>query len=301
MALDLKKVRENYENKSKGGGDKWKAQKGDNAVRVLPHSMDYFTGTVDDIAYLFLLHFNVGPEGAKQAVVCPKTLDRKNRCPICEASAMLRKSEDLRDQALGSDLSYRRRFLLNLIDMKDAETISKGIQAFECGPKVYEGIIQWCNEKWGDPLDLETGRNLIIVKTIPASGDIKRTEYKVEPDPNKTSIVDHLPPNWKEQVASLAALVPKVLSYDEIKKVLEGEVDYGNKKSDIESEVEGEEVVGGPAQTKETTVIKDEEKPKTAETATGKKDCYGKLFSGRSEKCVACGDKEPCKCEFLKP
>ena len=299
MALDLKKVRENYESKGKGGSGKWKAQKGDNVVRVLPHSMEYFTGTVDDIAYMFLLHFNVGPEGAKQVVVCPKTLDRKNRCPICEASAMLRKSDDLRDQALGSDLSYRRRFLLNLIDMKDAETIGKGIQPFECGPKVYEGIIQWCNEKWGDPLDLENGRNLIIVKTIPASGDIKRTEYKVEPDPNKTSIVDHLPPNWKEQVAGLEGIVPAVMSYEEIKKVLEGEVDYGNKS--VTDDADGDETTGGPSATPETTVSKDPTKPKTAETTSSKKDCYGKLFSGRSEKCVACGEKDPCKADFLKP
>jgi hypothetical protein len=306
MALDLKKIKDNYDKqqKSGGGSDKYKTQKGENPVRVVPHSMKYFgDAPVEDIAFAFYMHFNVGPEGAKSAVVCPKTLNRKNRCPICEASAAFRKSDDQKEKALGDDLSYRRRYLLNVIDLRSAETIAKGIQPYECGPKVYEGIIQWCNEKWGDPLDFKEGRNLTIIAHIPPSGDVQRTEYKVEPDPNKSSAADYLPPTWKDQIAKLETLVPKVLTYEEIKKVLEGEVDYGHQAAPAEP-VDGEETAAPSTAGKEDAkVIKDEKKKEEKKPADngGKKDCYGKLFSGRSEKCQACGEKEACKTEFLKP
>jgi len=305
MALDLKKVKENSDRRQKslGGSDKYKTQKGDNPIRVVPHTMKYFGETpVDDIAFAFYMHFNVGPEGAKQTVVCPKTLSRKNRCPICEASAAFRKSEDLKEKELGNDLSYRRRYLLNVIDLRSTEAIAKGIQPYECGPKVYEGIIQWCNEKWGDPLDFKEGRSLTIVAHIPPSGDVSKTEYKVEPEPSKSSAADYLPANWKEQIAKLETIVPKVLTYDEIKKVLEGEVDYGQQTADP---VDGEETVAPSTAGKEDVkLIKDEKKEKKEETkklANGKKDCYGKLFSGRSDKCKACEDMAACKEEFLKP
>jgi hypothetical protein len=300
MGLDIKKVKDRLENKGKGGNpDRWSPQEGENPVRVLPHTLKYFTDTVDDIAFSYLIHFGVGPEGSKEAIVCPKTTNRKNRCPICEFIGVLKKSTDTKEQAMGSDMGIRKRYMINLIDLKDAETIAKGVQILECGPKIYEGIIQWANEKWGDPLDLETGRNLTIHKTIPPGGDKNRTEYKVEPDPNKSSIVAKLPKNWKEQLAKLETVFPQIKSYEEIKESLEGTVEYGSEE-EAGTAVPGQE--GVVSQTEQAAKNTEEKKAAdAAKPASGKPDCFSKLFSNRNEKCIACPEKDPCKVEFLKP
>jgi len=300
MGLDVKKVKERMDNKGKERGDRWKPATGDNPIRVLPHTLKYFTDTVDDLAYSYLIHFNVGPEGSKEAVICPKTANRKNRCPVCELIGILKKG-DPRDQSLASDIGIRKRYLINVIDLKNEETIAKGIQILECGPKIYEGVTQWCNEKWGDPLDLETGRNLSIIKTIPPSGDASRTDYKVEPDPERTSIIAKLPKNWKEQLSKIESTIPAIKSYEEIKASLEGNTDYGSGELDTEggAEVPGTESV--PSQTEVATEVaaKVEEKQNTV-GADGKPECFSKLYSSRNEKCIACPVKEECKVEFLK-
>jgi len=308
MGLDVKKLKEKYDNRGKEkSGDRWKPSKGENVVRVLPHTIKYFTETVDDIAHSFLMHFNVGPEGSKEAVVCPKTPTegltwaqaRKHRCPICEFAAQMKKSDDPKDQAIASDLNVRKRYLINIIDLKSEETIAKGIQVTECGPKIYEGIIQWCNEKWGDPLDLELGRNLSIIKTVPPSGDESRTEYKVEPDPEKSSIAAKLPKNWKEQLSKIDTLVPKIKSYDELKAALEGDVDYGSETKEVEN-VPGHEGVASHTDT--AASIKEAQPAPVVKAGNGAKpDCFSKLFSNRNEKCIACPVNAECKVEFLKP
>jgi hypothetical protein len=312
MGLDLKKVRENYEKKTseKGSFDRWKPTAGGNPVRVIPHTLKYFTEPVSEIAFTYFMHYSIGPEGSKSSVVCPKSFNRKNVCPICEAVAQLQKTGDPNDASLAADMGMRRRYILNIIDLKSAETVAKGIQPYECGPTVYNDTIKWINEKWGDPLDLEKGRNFTVTMTVPASGNKKRTEYSVEPDPQPSSIMDSLPQNWKEQVKKLETLMPKVVPYDTIKKMLEGEVDYGTA-----GEENGEEAphVGMAKEAvKVTAQATAQMTPAPAQVQGGagtgpvpaapggKPKCYGQLYSTKSEKCIACGVNDPCKAEFLK-
>lgn len=300
MALDLNKIRDNYEKKTegKGGIDRWKPQAGENYIRVLPHTLRYFTETIAEIGFTYFVHFDVGPEGAKEMVVCPKTLNRKNICPVCEAVALLQKSNDPNDQDLANRMGVRRRYLLNILDMKSAETIAKGVQVLECGPSIYNNIIRWCNPKWGDPLDLENGRNMTLTAIVPPGGNKIHTEYTVEPDPQTSSVVDKLPANWKEQIKRLETLVPQVKSYDEIKKILEGEVDYGS----VEKSAQQEQGIS-PTPLEKPHVAPQQVTPQPAvpPAVNGTKpSCFGVYFSTTNSKCVACAVNAACKETFLK-
>lgn len=309
MGLNLKKARETYEKKteSKGGvADRWKPQAGENSIRVVAHSLKYFTEDIAEIAFTFFAHFEVGPEGAKEMVVCPKTLNRKNRCPICEANAALSKTGDPGDAAMANDMGIRRRYLMNIIDLKSPETIAKGIQVLECGPSIHNEVLKWCNEKWGDVLDLETGRNLTLTMTLPASGDKKRTNYSVEPDPERTSVSSKLPANWKDQIKKLETLMPQIKTYEEIKKILEGEVDYGNQEAEgaaPAAQAEAAPAVQASAEPASAAKPKaDPSKAPVEPAAPAKKpDCFGQKFSMKADKCKACPANagDACKTAFL--
>lgn len=291
MGLDLKKIRSNLEKKASqsGGIDRWKPTIGENYIRVVPHSLLYFTDSIADISFMYYAHFGVGPEGAQEMVVCPRSVNKKNRCPVCEAAAVLRKTGNPGDQALANRLTGKRRHLLNIIDLKDEKETAKGIQIYECGGSVNDAVLQWCNEKWGDPIDLEAGRNLTLSMKVPG-GDKMRTEYSITPDPTTSSIKDKLPAAWKEQIKKLETVMPAIKHYDEIKKIMEGEVDYGVTEA---AAVSGQEAAV-PVVERAPQEALVEKKP------AAQPDCFGKLYSTRSQKCIDCTYNANCKVEFLK-
>jgi hypothetical protein len=292
MGLDLKKIKDNMEKKAQGGGiDRWKPTIGENYIRVVPHSLVYFTDSISTISFMYYAHFGVGPEGAQEMVVCPRSANKKNRCPVCEAAVLLRKGGNPSDQALANRLTGKRRHLINLIDLKNDTEIAKGIQIYECGGSVNDAIMQWCNEKWGDPIDLDSGRNLTLSMKVPG-GDKMRTEYSITPDPTTSSIKDKLPANWKDQIKKLETIVPVSKTYDEIKKIMEGEVDYGTAATADAAPAHDAGVAGPAAQASAAVPV--EKKP------GAQPDCYGKLYSTRSHKCVDCTYNANCKVEFLK-
>jgi len=296
MGLDLKKIRSNLEKKASqsGGVDRWKPVIGENYIRVVPHSLTYFTDSIADISFLYYAHFGVGPEGAQEMVVCPRSANKKNRCPVCEAVAQLRKTGNPSDQALANRLAGKRRHLLNIIDLKDEKETAKGIQIYECGGSVNDAIMQWCNEKWGDPLDLEAGRNLTLSMKVPG-GDKMRTEYSITPDPTTTSIKDKMPPTWKEQIKKLETIMPAIKTYEEIKKIMEGEVDF--VAADTAGAAAPENQMGAGDKTDAGPSVKKSETPLAEKKAP---DCFGKTYSTRSQKCIDCVQNAVCKAEFLR-
>jgi len=300
MPLDVKKFREQQESRNERK-NYIKLKPGENYIRFLPHTLKYFTEEVTEVAYSYYIHFNVGPEGAEQAVVCPKTKDIKARCPVCEAVAVMSKSEDLHEQAKAEKMGRRKRYLFNILCLDSEEEVKKGIQILECGPQIYHGFIQWINEKWGDPLDLTNGRNMTIHMIVPPSGNKFRTEYRVEPDPKTSSVVNYLPKDWKEQIKRLEEQVPPVLPYAEIKKILEGEIDEPVVEEEASNDVQ-QEVVSGDVQVGPSAKILNEASPSAGSGPTEKKkpDCFGVLFSARvGSKCENCPWRDECKVEFL--
>lgn len=288
MGLNLKKTKEAYEKAMVEGRnrERWEPQAGPNLIRVLPPSLKYFTEELESIAYMYMMHFNVGPN--KRAVVCTRTAGENNRCPICEEATRLYKTKVPTNQALAKELFASKRYLLNILDLKSSEAASVGVQIYECGPTAYNSLLQWCNEKWGDPIDIDNGRNFTLVQIAPSGGNKKRIDYRAEPDIDKTSILDKLPSNWKEQIKKLELAVPEIKSYDEIRSILEGEVDIDEGAGKEEVKVESEPKGG----TEQPVLV------------SGKCSGFGKDFSNKKEKCQQCLKSIPdifeqCKREFL--
>ena len=308
MALDTAKLKERFEKKS-GRGDRFELKDGDNMVRILPPSIEYLAETVDYISYEYLMHYQLGIEGNKTAEVCPKTADRKQRCPICEAVAKLYRLNTPEDKALASQIRAKKRYLFNIIDLNDKE---KGIQILEVGPKIYEALVVFItNSKWGDLLDLDKGRDVCITKVNSNESQSRFTEYSVAPDPSVTSAREYLPKNFKEGFNGLKKAIPQAKSYDELKVVLEGgdsAVDVGAVKASSSVETKEEDVPGSdasepaPAKVIQHKVVQAPETlQETPVPPKGKEPtCYGQQYGPRRTECVPCAVKITCREKFLE-
>lgn len=308
MALDTQKLKERFEKKA-GRGDRFELKDGENSVRLLPPSIQYLAESVDYIAFEYLMHYQLGIEGNKTAEVCPKTLDRKVRCPICEAVAKLYRLNTPEDKALAGQIRGKKRFLFNMIDMNDKD---KGVQILEVGPKIYEALVVFItNPKWGDLLDLDKGRDVTITKTNGKETQSGYTEYSVAPDPSLTSARKYLPKNFKEAIGQLQKAVPQAKSYDELRVILEGgesTVDVGSVKATSSADKVTEEVGDGDNDSSEPVrthapqnkVVSRNDTP-PAEPPKGKEPtCYGQEYGPRRPECVPCGVKVPCREKFLE-
>ena len=289
MSLDLARLRERYQQKSQGNLmiDRWEPKEGESSIRVLPHSTDYFKGTVAEFVYDYLIHYNLGSE-RKTAAVCPKSSNPNAKCPICEASSTLYRSNDDKDKELASDLYHRRRYLANILDLND---IQKGVQIYEFGPTVYNKLMKYvASGLFGDILDLEKGRNIILSKTVPG-GNARMTNYDIIVSPDISSIVKYLPQDYAQKIDDLGKIVPKSKSYEDLKSILEGE-EVASKTESVASEQ--------PKQQEATSKESPKESPKVESTKVESPSCFGKEFSLKSSKCRACSTFDTCKTEFIR-
>jgi len=297
MGLNMQKLKENFDKKSERG-DRFNIQNGENYVRILPPSIQYLTEEVDYICYNYLMHYRLGVEGDKQAAACPKTAGKHQRCPICEAVARLYKNDTVEDKALAGDIRAKKRHIFNVIDLNNPE---KGIQIMETGPKLYEDLIVYVtNPKWGDLLDLDTGKNVVITKTDGKESATGYTEYRITPDPTSSSVRKVLPENFKEQIGLLQKAVPTPLTYDELKVILEGGV-LETAKKPVEAESEEKEPEE-PAVQKSAPAVKTTEKVQEVKEPSqgGQPSCFAKDYGPRREECLKCGVKAACREKFLE-
>lgn len=282
MAIDVSKLKEKFDRKSAERTDRLNMHDGDNYLRLLPPSIEYFSGDIDYISFEFLMHFNIGVEGDRKAEVCPKSYGKTHKCPICEAVYKLYKNNTPEDKELANDLRAKTRYIFNAIDLN---AIDKGIQILEVGPKIYEHIVTFMtNPKWGDLLDLDKGRNFTITKTAAKESASGYVEYSVAPDPDMTSMREKMPKNFKELIAALKKSMPIAKSYEELKAILEGE------------EVEDKPGNGGGKSSAPAATQEEEPKKPAGETP----ECFGEGYGPKAEKCIKCGEKDPCRKKFLE-
>ena len=320
MPVNIEKLKEKYERKQAQRADRIDLKDGENYIRILPPTLEYMTEEVDYITLEYLCHYNIGLEGNKHAEICPRTFGSKNKCPICETTAKLYKGS-AEDKALGKDLYARRRILFNVIDLKAPE---KGVQIMETGPKIYEDVVVFVtNAKWGDLLDLDEGRNIVIYKTPGKETSSGYNEYNVTPDPDKTSVREVLPGDWKEKIRNLTNSIPKAKTYAELERSLAGEeeptVDKDastNKETEV---VEDEDTPQKDERTDEQK--KEQDTPKSTETdkkeepakkeepkkeakkeakTTEHKPCFGEKYKVSNPECKACEEKTDCRSTFLE-
>jgi hypothetical protein len=334
MALDLAKLKEKFDKKSAERTDRFTLKDGENLIRILPPSIQYLGETVDYVSFEYLMHYNLGGEGEKKAEVCPKTFGKNQKCPICDAVYKLYKLNTPEDKALASELRAKKRYLFNIIDLNE---LDKGIQILETGPKIYELLIVFLtNPKWGDLLDLDSGRDVTITKTDAKKSSSGYTEYSVTPDPTPTSIRERLPANFKEMIARLEKSIPQAKTYDELKTILEGqdsssEINLGAVRANHEPD-SGEEVDAPVAEVPKAAPVAAKPldvAPKPAPVAAAptpapvapapaapvapapaapvvpvapaaQPACFGKEFGPRKDNCKKCAVRDDCRTKYIE-
>ena len=309
MGLDLRKLQEKFSRKSGERADRLNLEDGENEIRILPPSMEYFEKDIDYVSYDFLLHYNVGVEGDKRAETCPKTFGRQHRCPICEATWKLYRTNTVEDKELAKDIRAKKKHLFNAISLKNPE---KGVQILEVGEMIYKGLALYLtNPKYEDLLDLDSGRNITITKVGKKESSSGYEEYTVVPDPTPTSIRKQLPKDYKDAISLLVKAVPQSKSYDDLKAILEGDSVDDDTSSALprpavervaenESEMESREETGTvDRKLKLPPVPKLPDVPEHPQTSAPELECFGTEYGPKKKDCLVCVERVECRKKFL--
>lgn len=184
-----------------GSGSGFKPKPGENKIRVLWPTRAYLEETARSMSFHFRSHFVKKVEGRDLVVFrCLRDFDQS--CPACEFFFRHRKDDDAGVAAVAGDFGNSQRFIMNILDLNNVEG---GVQRFETGPQVHNGILEYvANERWGNCMHPgPDGRNF-FVRLIPANeSGTGYNKYVVEPDPEKSSVLDLLPPDWVDQLDGL--------------------------------------------------------------------------------------------------
>lgn len=201
----------------------WKPAEGKNPIRILPPSSEYVPDkhgggdrALDRVATPFRSHF-LRLEGRDLAVFrCLRDLDGQ-RCPACTFYWGHKDDSDKGVAKIAARYNNSLRFLMNVLDPKD---LDKGVQSFECGVQIRDGVLEYAaDEDYGDVLDVEEGRTFFIQKgKHPRTG---RTQYKVKVDLETSSVIDDLPDGWVGGLDNLEAAMPEVRDADSIQKLVD--------------------------------------------------------------------------------
>lgn len=217
MPLDFAELNKK---KNQRFGKGWTPDPGDNEIRILPPTSDYFTDMIGFIALEYRNHF-VRLDGHDiQVFRCLRDFDEK--CPACSFYYDYRNDDDPAVKSVASKFNPSTRFAFNIIDLNAPQD---GIQTYECGVKVHNEILKYAaNENWGDILSVEQdGRGFTVTLTPPHQGDNNSdwNQYSVMPHPNPKSVEHHLPEGWKDSLDALADDIPEKPERDKVESLVD--------------------------------------------------------------------------------
>lgn len=197
-------------------------------------------------------HWWDGPGGQRTRVWCPKTLDKKGACPVCEGVAQLRTSPDPDDKKLAGEHDAREVFLFNMIS-KDpntkkrrlAEDGSPDIRILVAHNTIFLGISNIMtgggDDEFarGDVSNPKEGYDLLF--TRPSGGGDR---WKVDPAPKSTPLytADEKSAwgNWVTKLHDLQEwLKEEMKGYDELHKEYHGTSAEGASRPEQEEPAEG--------------------------------------------------------------
>lgn len=214
MSLDLDQLRNKRARRQTSG---WSPKEGDNLIRVLPPNQAYFGDSpLSDFALEFRSHYLKAEGADTQVRRCLR--DRKETCPFCAVQQANRESENPKLKKAAEQIRASERHLMNIINLNDVAT---GIQSYECGPKVYDGILDFmANPAWGDLSNPATGRHITLHLTPQGKSKSGFHEYSVMPHPQQIDVTAHLPADWKEKLDALESSIPPYPEQAEIDRWL---------------------------------------------------------------------------------
>jgi len=231
MAKPSSKVMEKlkkYREKLKTGGNWFQIKDGETPiVRVLPpkNPEDFFFKEVGQH------YFN------ETYYICPR-ITNDEPCPFCETADELRGSGEKEDKELAKDFSPSRKWIIFLVDRSDARPTIRPFRS----PKAIIDVLtrDYLDEDYGDILDPMEGRDYKFERT----GAGKASEYDASPRPKVSAL---LPDASKEEVKEFLEKAPdmdslvEVLSYEDLKKVIEAGEDPDEKDDKKKEEKDPDE------------------------------------------------------------
>ena len=208
--------------RTRSGGTGWKPREGENHVRILPPTADYFENPEDleDLAVSYKIHFFRIEGRPTEVSRCLNDLPVRQKCPACDAWRAHRKSEDPGLKEMAKDISPSDQYLFNMIDLNN---LPAGLQIWTSNWTCWDKIMEiGANPAWGDVVSPSEGVNFIVNKT---PGNKTRTgypSYSVMPDPNRTTIVPVLDEieGWKETLDNISSQISEAKTQEEIKSLL---------------------------------------------------------------------------------
>lgn len=176
------------------------------------------------------IHYGLGDEG-RDSIVCRKTFDSHERCPVCEYIAQLQRSKDKGDKKLADAIKPRKRVYFNVIDRDSDNDAGDELKILGVGLTVQKQIVAiMCDPDYGDITDPTDGRDITIKRT----GQGLNTEYSVLPKPTSTMASETLSPEeLEEQMADLDALwnIPSIEDAEKLVYGEDGDDDYEPRNS----------------------------------------------------------------------
>jgi len=158
------------------------------------------------------VHYHVG--AADDTYLCPLQMWRE-RCPICEERSRLAQAGEAVDKDYLYKLNPSMRYLFFIVDMKDKDSVAKGVQLWEAANSVNQGITDISkNKRTGELIDISDpveGKTLEFERKGKGQYDTKYTGFKLEDReplldewlaivPDFKDILVH--PTYEEMVAS---------------------------------------------------------------------------------------------------
>jgi len=269
--VDLERIQRIKEQKEKeheerqGRTDLFKAELGDNQIRVGPPASDEIS-FYEEVH----LHYVQDPDTGKgNPRRCLKDEQNKSDedCPACQAVAELFAGKTKESTREAKELKEKERYLMNVLDRRD------GIWKLYIAPyTVWIGLMGLFGKKgWEDITHSETGKDVVVVKR--KTGKLPRdVEYSVVPLPGDTPLEE----GWEEKMVDLGNVF-KRLSYDQMVAVLAGE-----EIEEEEIEDDGNGIAVNEEETKKE--VEEEEPP----------NCFGD-YDPKDKFCAKCEWMDRCK------
>lgn len=193
---------------------------GTTRVRVLP-GME--PGSLEkDFYTVVYLHYNVNP-ASKIPVICTRTKDPRDYCPVCDRVRELKKSPNKMDQDEASNLSARIKYAIGIVP-REGDHAGKAM--IYLAPKIiWSKIIQLGEDsEYGDVTDPVEGTDLKFIKT--GTGR-QNTAYDAIPVKHATPLAE-----TEDEIAELVDNQPEIWRFrevpekDDIRAFMNGEQSY---------------------------------------------------------------------------
>ncbi len=210
------------------GITKYKTEASDNFIRIMPPKDDTVMWARE-----VWVHRNIGANGV--TLLCPKKMYNKP-CPVCEAIEAMKAAKASDDEI--KTIVATRRYLMFVYDVRNDETIAKGLRWYDAPGIVISNIVLLSKDKRTkeiidvcDPVD---GRDIEFVR----KGSGLSSKYEAF----NLVKTEAIPKEWYANIPDFDDVLSKP-SYDQIKSEFDGGVDDSGQDSQPNDNGEGNEPV----------------------------------------------------------